>query len=216
MRISRFLPGEQWMKAPVSLICNNRRDAPHSPGTTVINRLLAILHHMGQKYTNIIAAQPLYSREKELVWANPKFESVIILMGGVHICFNFLKNIGQHMYSAGLDDLWTEAGVYVTNTTQIILNGRGHQLIYEALGHLKWPLFKSWLAEHCHEHDVAVGEFSKSVGQVLKKSYKGDMEQNSTLKSTSCKMHFVVKSSPWRYLTKHTVTIQTSYCGQRI
>ena len=67
------------------------------------------------------------------------------------------------MDSAGLDDLWTEGDIYAANTTQTMLDGkayycavRGHQLTYEALWHLKWPRFKSWLAEHGHEHDVAV------------------------------------------------------------
>ena len=56
-------------------------------------------------------------------------------MGGLHICFNFLKAIGQHIESVRLDDLWTEAGVYATNTTESMLDGRayyhaarGHQL----------------------------------------------------------------------------------------
>ena len=62
---------------------------------------------MGQKHTSITADQPLYSRGNELVWANP-----IFIMGGLHICFNFLKAIGNHMENAGLDDPLTEAGVY--------------------------------------------------------------------------------------------------------
>lgn len=106
--------------------------------TTVINRFMAISKHMGHKYTIIMADQPLYNRGKEIVWANPKFENVIFLMGGLHICFNFLKAIGQHMESVGLDDLWTESGVYATNTTATILDGtayyrtrRGYMLTYE-------------------------------------------------------------------------------------
>jgi len=35
-------------------------------------------------------------------------------------------------------------------------------------------MFMSWLAEHGHEHDVAVEEFALSVGQVLKKHYNAD------------------------------------------
>ena len=66
---------------------------------------MAILHHMDQKHTLITADQSLYSRGKELVWANPKFESIIFLMGEHHICFDL--NIDQHMYSAWRDDLRT-------------------------------------------------------------------------------------------------------------
>jgi len=115
------------------------------------------------------------------VYANPKFENVIILMGGLHICFNFFKIIGQHMDSAGLDDLWTEASVYGANTAQTMLDSkahycavREHQLTYEALRHPKWSIFKSWLTGHGHEHDVAVKEFAQSVDQVLKKYKNAD------------------------------------------
>ena len=66
---------------------------------------------MGQKHTIITADQPLYSRGHELVWANPKFAHVIFIMGGLHICFSFLKAMGKHMEKAGLDDTWTEAGI---------------------------------------------------------------------------------------------------------
>ena len=70
------------------------------------------------------------------------FEIVIFLMWGLHICFNLFKGIGQHMDSAGLYGLWTEAGVYVANAnnTHTMLYGkvnycavRGQQLTYEAL-----------------------------------------------------------------------------------
>ncbi len=82
-------------------------------------------------------------------------------MGGLHVCFNFLKAIGQHMESAGLDDLWTEAGVYAANTTETMLHGkayyrtvRGHQLTYEALWHHKWSMLESWLVKNDKRKDV--------------------------------------------------------------
>jgi len=85
-----------------------------------------------------------------MVWANPKFESVLFLMEELHICFNFLKSIGKHMDSAGLDDLWIEAGIYAANTTKTMLDGkaychavRGHQLTHEVFWHFKWQMFKS-------------------------------------------------------------------------
>ena len=118
--------------------------------TTVISPFMAISHHMGQKHTIIAVDQPLYSRGEELVWANHKFESVIFLIGLLHICFTFFKRICQHMNSAELDDLRTEVGVYTANTTQTMLDGmayygavRGHQLTYKVVWHLKWSVFKS-------------------------------------------------------------------------
>ena len=130
--------------------------------TTVISRIMAISHHMGRR-NKITTDQPLYSRGEELVCVNHKFVGVIFIMGGLRIRYNFFKSISQYMDNAGLDDLWTETGVYAVNTTQTMLEVkaylravRGHQLTYEALWHLKWPMFKSRLAEHGHEHDVAV------------------------------------------------------------
>ena len=59
-----------------------------------------------------------------------------------------------------------------------MLDGKAYQLTYEALWHLKWPMFKSWPAEH--EHDVAVEEFAQGVSQVLKKHNNTDhIEQNT-------------------------------------
>jgi len=40
--------------------------------------------------------------------------------------------------------------------------------------YLKWPIFKSWLVEYGHEHDVVVEEFAQSLGQVFKKDNNAD------------------------------------------
>ena len=125
---------------------------------------------MGQKQTIITADQPLYSRGNELVWANPKFAHIIFIMGGLHICFNFLKAICKHMENAGLDDQWTEAGV--AHTTDTMLDGkaydravRGHQLTYEALWHIKWPMFGLWLADNSHSHEVDFQADARNVAK---------------------------------------------------
>jgi len=138
---------EQWTKPPVSLApCNNHRDAANSQGTC---RWQWYTHHSDQS---------LYG-QKHYCWTTTVQQRqviglVIFLVGEIHICFNFLKIIGQHMYRAGLDDLWAEAGVYSANTTQTMLDGKAyycavieHQLTYKSLLHLKWPMFKSWLAQ---------------------------------------------------------------------
>lgn len=117
---------------------------------TVTNCFIAISKHMRQKYTIIMANQLLYSRSKEICWSNSKFDNVIFVMGGLHICFNFLKPISQHISNAGLDDLWTESGAYATKTTETMLDGkayyqavRAHMLTCEALQHIKWSMFKT-------------------------------------------------------------------------
>ena len=54
--------------------------------------------------------------------------------------FNFLK----HVESAGLEDLWVEAGLYPPNVTENMFSGkayyravRAHTLTYEALWRLR-------------------------------------------------------------------------------
>ena len=81
--------------------------------TTVINHFMAVAKHLGQPNTVIAADQPLYSKAKEIIWANPeKDQKVVFVMGHLHILFNFLKAIGQHMENSGLADVWVESGVY--------------------------------------------------------------------------------------------------------
>ena len=43
------------------------------------------------------------------------------MMGGLHILFNFMKAIGQHIENAGLDDVWVESGAFAQNTTSAII-----------------------------------------------------------------------------------------------
>ena len=145
--------------------------------TTVINRFIDISRHIGQDHTIITADQPLYSRGKELVWANPRFEKVIFLLGGLHIAFNFLKVMGQHMENAGLADLWTESGVYAVNSTESMLEGkayyravRGHLLTYEALWHTKWQVFVAWLLERGHGNEQPIKELTQEVCKVFQDS----------------------------------------------
>ena len=104
--------------------------------TTVINHSVSIVRGIGQQYTIITVDQPLNSKYKELTWTNPASNDVIILLRRLHIIMNFLK--------ARLDDLWTESGVYATNTTQTMLEGKAyytavtaHTLTYETLWHIE-------------------------------------------------------------------------------
>ena len=40
-------------------------------------------------------------------------------MGGLHILFNFVKAIDQHIENAGLDDVWVEFGAFAQNSTSL-------------------------------------------------------------------------------------------------
>ena len=65
-------------------------------------------------------------------------------MGGLHICFNFLRAIGQHMEYSGLEDIWVKTGLFGQNTASKVLEGMayyravcGHLRTYEALWRLR-------------------------------------------------------------------------------
>ena len=58
--------------------------------TTVINKFQALTRSLGLAFTVITADQPLYSKGKELLWANQNdYKNVVFCMGGLHM-FQFL------------------------------------------------------------------------------------------------------------------------------
>ena len=70
----------------------------NSTVATVINRFVSITSKLGQCYTVIAMDQPLYSRAKELIWANQeRYKDVILDMGIFTSFLIFLKL---------LDNIW--------------------------------------------------------------------------------------------------------------
>ncbi len=108
---------------------------------TVIVRSMGIARTLNVPYTVITVDQALYSKMKEIVWAqSEKYSKVIVKLGGLHILMNYLQCIGKHIESSGIEDVWTEAGVYGEGAIHGILKGksynravRAHKLTYEAL-----------------------------------------------------------------------------------
>lgn len=138
----------------------------------VIPRCMDITKHLGQKNTVITVDQALYCKLKELVWLkDPVFSTVVVrLGGGLHIALNFLKCIGHHMESAGLEDIWIEGGLYNENTTQAILSGkmynhavRAHKLTFEALWRVYWSGMQRLLAENDRTINLEVTELANSI-----------------------------------------------------
>ena len=84
---------------------------------TMLNKFHEMVHHLGQKHVVIVGD---LTRTKKLQWSNPdKYDNVVVMMGGLHILFNFMKAIDQHMVSAGLDDVWVEFGAFAHNSTSL-------------------------------------------------------------------------------------------------
>ena len=63
----------------------------------------------------------------QLMWSEPKYSSVLIpKRGGLHISWNFLKVIGQHMQYSGLNLMWIESDLLGENTTENIMAGKDY------------------------------------------------------------------------------------------
>lgn len=82
------------------------------------------------------------------MWATEEYDQVIILLGRLHITFNFLRAIGQHMENAGLEDVWVESELFGQNAVKSIMDGKhyyraiqGHIWAYEALSHFKFEAY---------------------------------------------------------------------------
>ena len=156
--------------------------------TTILNRFTSIAKHLGQPNTVIAVDQPLYSRGKEIIWANPeKYQNVVLVMGHLHVLFNFLKAIGQHMENSGLADIWVESGVFAQNTTGAMLEGkqyyravRGHLLTYEALSRIYWQYFTSWLTSNEREVNL-----KSMIDQIVKEFSHRDSDDGA-VKAVNC------------------------------
>ena len=72
---------------------------------------------------------------------------VIFMMGWLHVCFNCMRDNGQHNECSGLEDTWLEADVFAVNTIHTLMDGKRHILTYEALSILKWCYFERWLLD---------------------------------------------------------------------
>ena len=94
----------------------------------------------------------LYSCGKELIWDNEaEYKDIVLMMGDLHILFNFLKAIGQHMENSDLDDVWVKSGLFAENSTCSMMQGKANYRavrahvwtydLYEALQRICWKQF---------------------------------------------------------------------------
>jgi hypothetical protein len=49
-----------------------------------------------------------------------------MMMGDLHVLFNFLKAIGQHMENAGIADIWVESGLFAENSPDAMMTGKSY------------------------------------------------------------------------------------------
>lgn len=92
--------------------------------TMIINRFVRLSNYLGQHHTIVFFEQPLCAKVKEIVWGCQEYDKVLVLLGGLHVTFNFLRAIGQHMESAGLDDVWMESDLFGQNAVKSMMDGK--------------------------------------------------------------------------------------------
>ena len=178
--------------------------------TSILNRFVSIAKRMNQKYTVIAVDQPLYSRAKELVWANPDiYENIVMMMGALHILFNFLKAIGQHFENSGLDDIWVESELFAQNSVESMMQGkayyravRGHILAYEALSRIRWEYTLQWMkAEGKFEFDGVPEEVEK-VSNLFRRKQTGQRRYEDDVCEAACDLTEALHSSNIQALLK--------------
>ena len=144
--------------------------------TTIINRFVQLSRYLGQRHTIVFFDQPLYAKAKEIVWASEEYSEVVVLLGGLHIAFNFLRAIGQQMESAGLDDVWVESEIFGPNAAKSMMDGKhyyraiqGHIWGYEALSRIKFEAFLDWLQRQNPELHQELVVLRSAVSALFKK-----------------------------------------------
>ena len=141
-----------------------------------MNQFILLSRYLGQRHTIVFFDQPLYTKAKEIVWASEEYGNVVVLLGRLHITFNFLRAIGQQTESAGLDDVWVQSGIFGQNAAKSMMDGehyyraiQGHILAYEALSRMKFEAFSDWqqnpeLHQELVVHRSAVSALFKKHG----------------------------------------------------
>ena len=80
-----------------------------------------------------------------------KYKSVVVRLGGFHICENFMGCIGSFMKDSGIEEILTESGAFQRGTVNKIMAGkdyykmiRCHSLLGEAIIGMLWDAFEKW------------------------------------------------------------------------
>ena len=108
----------------------------------------------------------IYSKVKEIQWRYPEdFKNLVIRMGRFHVALNFLAVIGKKFQESGIEDVLAESGLYGSNTTMALLQGksynrgvRAHKLMMEALLRLQWEAFCYWATQEGEVNSVLVNK----------------------------------------------------------
>ena len=108
--------------------------------------------HLRQESPVVTFDEDLYAAAKQIqCTVSPEFEDMVLRLGGLHKTKNFLGVIGKRMEESGIEDLWTESGIYDSNITWKIINGtqyyrarNAHELTFKAMSLKFYESFIVW------------------------------------------------------------------------
>ena len=128
----------------------------------ILNQSFKIMTTLHLKQLVVVFDQALYAKAAEIKWKHSeRYQNVILWMGIVHTICNLLSVIGKRFQDGGLKTIIIEAGVVAGGSVVGVMEGhrynrgvRAHKYMYEALLHLTWDEFMSWIQEY-HPDQVA-------------------------------------------------------------
>jgi hypothetical protein len=134
-----------------------------------------------QKNPVITFVEGIYCDAKRIQWSvSPELDHIVVRLGGFHRAKNFMGLIGKRMEESGLEDIWSESGVYGPSVASKLLKAthynravRAHKLTCEALERICWKSFVDWLEREGHVSGVAVDSLKNKKTELLEVFQQG-------------------------------------------
>lgn len=123
---------------------------------TVVQRCKHVASSLGNNYVVLTVDEALYCKLMELKWAKEEYQQFLIVrLGGLHTSMNFLKVIGQHIQSSGLQDAWVESNMIGPRAAEQVMAGksynrgiRAHKLTFQAMWRILLPQLQSFIGQN--------------------------------------------------------------------
>ena len=118
-----------------------------------MNELVKVAHSLGMEHTVINCDQAIYELAYPIRKNHPdEFSSVILQLGGFHLCHNYMKCITKVIQGSGSEEILSKAEIVHAGTANNIFGDkcdyyqtlRTLGILYEAMVHLRWTAVEEW------------------------------------------------------------------------
>ena len=132
--------------------------------------------HLRQTNPVVTFDEDLYATAKQIQWAvSPESDNMVIRLGGFHMAKNFIGVIGKRMEESGIEDLWTESGLYGSAIARKIINGthyyrarNAHELTFEAMSLKFYESFCSWFENQPEFNEQLITDIKQRKNSPMK------------------------------------------------